>query len=314
MANQSEVLEFVLIGFPGLPKNFHILVSLMMFLIYITALVANGTVIGLIVMKEHLHQPMYIVIGNLSLSDLLFDTLTAPKIIAKYWFGDGNISFPGCFFQLFFVHCLGSVDSFILMLMAADRSVAIFQPLRYFAIVTKKLAVALCCFFWALSAAVVSVITYMTLTLPFCGPNKIIGCFCSSSVVFPLACTDVTFVRKVTLILALSVHLVPLTLIILSYLLIVLTIHSMLHSDNWQKLFYTCTTHLLVISLYFIPRLFVYLANYVRLLFNADINVLILYLYTFLPHLANPIIYCLRNKEIKIILENLMKVKIGIKV
>ncbi|OCT56346.1 hypothetical protein XELAEV_18000230mg [Xenopus laevis] len=314
MANQSEVLEFVLIGFPSLPKNFHIVVSLVMFLIYITSLVANGTVIGLIVVKEHLHQPMYIVIGNLALSDLLFDTITTPKIIAKYWFGDGNISFSGCLFQLFCVHSLGSVDSFILMLMAADRYVAILQPLRYFAIITKKLTAIFCSCFWVLSVVIVSVMTYMILKLPFCGPNNITGCFCSSSVIFPLACTDVTYVRQVSLIFALSVLLIPLAFIILSYALIVLTIHSMLHSDNWQKLFYTCTTHLLVICLYYIPRVFVYLANYVRLLFNADINVLILYMYTFLPHLANPIIYCLRNKEIKVILENMMKRKIRFKV
>ncbi|KAG8431876.1 hypothetical protein GDO86_019668 [Hymenochirus boettgeri] len=312
MANQSQVTEFVFMGFPGLQEQFHLLVSFVMFLVYISALIANGTVIGLIVVKDQLHQPMYFFIGNLALSDLLFDTMTLPKIIAKYWFGDGKISFSGCFFQMFFVHFLGSVDSFLLMLMATDRYVAICKPLQYFTIVTSGLTIFSCCFIWVLAAVISLINISWILELPFCGPNKMISCFCSSSAIFPLACTDVTTVRQKILIIALNVLLVPMGLVILSYILIIVTVHTMLHSDNWQKLFYTCTTQLIVISMYYIPRVFVYLANYLRFILNADINVLILCLYTFLPHLANPIIYCLRNKEIRSIIENEFKRKIGI--
>ncbi|KAM4702148.1 olfactory receptor 52E5-like [Discoglossus pictus] len=93
MANTSDVIEFVLIGFPGLPEKFHILVSFVMFLVYVIAMLANGTVLILIFLKNHLHHPMYIIIGNLAFSDLLFDTSTLPKMIGIYWFGGGSISF-----------------------------------------------------------------------------------------------------------------------------------------------------------------------------------------------------------------------------
>ncbi|KAG8431396.1 hypothetical protein GDO86_018900 [Hymenochirus boettgeri] len=141
MANQSTVLEFVFIGFPGLPQNFHIPVSMVMFAVYSISMVANSTVMILILVKRPLHQPMYIIIGNLALSDLLFDTLTLPKIIAKY--------------------CL---DSLIIMLMAIDRYVAICKPLRYHSIITNRL-----CFFYLLSllvlAALITVVFILAMTV-----------------------------------------------------------------------------------------------------------------------------------------------------
>ncbi|KAM4702145.1 olfactory receptor 52K1-like [Discoglossus pictus] len=108
------------------------------------SILANTTVIALIILKKHLHQPMYIIIANLALSDLLFDTITLPKIIAKYWFGAASMSFFECMFQLFWIHHLGSVDSFIIMLMAVDRYVAICKPLHYSSLMTNKLVVLIC--------------------------------------------------------------------------------------------------------------------------------------------------------------------------
>ncbi|XP_075449384.1 olfactory receptor 1E16-like [Ascaphus truei] len=314
MANQSDVFEFVLIGFPGLPRNFHSLVSAAMFLIYNISLFANGTVIILIILKEQLHQSMYVIIANLALSDLLFDTITLPKIIATYWFGAGSMSFYSCIFQLYCVHFLGTVDSFIIMLMAVDRYVAICQPLRYSSIISNKLVAILCSFSWVFAALISSAVTALAAQLPYCGPNKVKNCFCLNSAVTVLACVDTTSVRRIAFTLAMFVLLLPLAFIIFSYIIIIKTIHSSAHSENWQKAFYTCTTHLFVIGLYFVPRVFVYISSQVRLILNADLNVLLLCLYTFVPHVANPIIYCLRTKEIKSTLGNVFKRKISLKI
>ncbi|XP_040278489.1 olfactory receptor 2AT4-like [Bufo bufo] len=312
MANYSQNVYFELIGFVGVPEKYNLVLSFMMFTVYSTALIANGTVIVLILVSRHLHQPMYIFIANLAFSDLLFDTVTLPKFIAKYWFGAGSMSFSQCFLQLFFVHCLGSLDSFILVLMAGDRYVAICYPLRYSSIITHRVTIASCSLSWLLAVISALVTPVLIGQLPFPGQTKIFSCFCSSSALLRSAIGDVTQVRQTLLIVALCVLLIPLVVILLSYVIIIITIHCSSVSSNWQKMFYTCTTHLLVLNIYYIPRVFVYIANFAKLILQPDINVLILCIYSYLPHIANPIIYCLRTVEIKNTIVNLFRRRIGL--
>ncbi|XP_063806666.1 olfactory receptor 6B1-like [Pseudophryne corroboree] len=309
MANQNEtnILEFFLVGFPGLPEKFYSVVSATIFMLYNISLFANGIVVILIILREHLHQPMYVIIGNLALSDLLFDTLTLPKVIAKYWFGDGSLSFSACFIQMFFVHYLASLDSFLIMLMAIDRYVAICKPLRYHTIISNRVVAILCVAFWLFTAVIGFSITALGLWLPFCGPNRIKNCFCALTPVVVLSCTNSASARRTGFIIAMIVHLCPLSFIVFSYIIIVSKIRFSAHPHNWQKAFYTCTTHWLVIGLYFVPRLIVYTYNQIQLIPNADVNVLLICLYTFAPHVASPIIYCLRTEEIKRTLGNVLK-------
>ncbi|XP_069828873.1 olfactory receptor 2AT4-like [Dendropsophus ebraccatus] len=314
MTNQSTPSEIVLVGFPSLPLRFYFPVSLTMFLVYISSLSANGTVILVIILKESLHKPMYIAIANLAASDLLFDTITLPKIIAKYWFEDGTMPFMACLFQVFWVHYLGTLDAFILMVMAIDRYVAISRPLHYSSIISNKQMAVACtlCVFVSSIASLIGIC--MNLTLVFsCGRTKINSCFCTSSSVYNLACGDVTFPRRVGFGTAMVALLLPLSFIIFSYIAIIRIVNSSTHLANGQKALYTCTTHLFVIALYYIPRLFVYITNQTQLILNADVNVLILCLYTFLPHVANPIIYCLRNKEIRHIMKTTLRRHISLK-
>ncbi|XP_063297625.1 olfactory receptor 12D1-like [Pelobates fuscus] len=299
MANNSGIFSYELLVFPGLPEKYEILVSVAMFLIYNMSLITNGIVILLVFSQRNLHHPMYKFIGNLALSDLLFDTITLPKIVAKYWNGDGSMSVPGCITQLFFVHFLGSLDSFLIMVMALDRYVAICKPLRYPSIVTNKFAAILCSLVWILAAIAPSHSTIRSAQINYCGKNKIKSCFCSTPSVFSLACTDYSTALQISSTIAVTVLLGPLSLIILSYIFIIKMIHSSSRSKSWQKVFHTCTTHFLVIGLYYIPRVTLYFTNLYRVVINADINVLLLCLYTYIPHLANPVIYCLRTEEIR---------------
>ncbi|XP_053552344.1 olfactory receptor 56A4-like [Bombina bombina] len=309
MANKSHVTEFILLGFPGLPQKFDVPISLALFLSYLISLFSNTAVLTLIIFKKQLHQPMYIIIANLALSDILFDTATLPKIIAKYWFGAASVSFAGCVIQLFCVHYLGSFDSCIIMVMAIDRYVAICNPLRYSSIITNKRTVLLCGFFWLLTSIVASVIAGLDSSLYYCDGNQIKSCFCTNMTLIALSCSDITFVKRFVFGLAMIVLLLPLCFIIFSYMIIIKVIHSRTESERWKKAFYTCSTHLFVIGLYFIPRLFVYISNQVNLILNGDVNVLLLCVYSFVPHMANPIIYCLGTKEIRRILRKLVKKK-----
>ncbi|KAM9319735.1 olfactory receptor 2AT4-like [Gastrophryne carolinensis] len=309
MENKSNISGFFLRGFPGIDKSFFPPVSIALFLVYLTSLISNGTVIALITCNRRLYQPMYIVILNLAISDLLFDTITLPKIIAKYWFDDGWISFAGCIFQLYSSHFLGSFDSYILLLMAIDRYVAICKPLRYSSIINNRRTIILCCFFWFLTAMIALIVAVLDSRVDYCY-MEIRSCFCTNSGILSLACSDVKFLRSALFCLAMCVLLLPLLFILLSYGALIRVILKQTHQESRRKAYYTCATQLCVICLYFFPRIFVYVANQVKLILNEDFNVLLLCLYTFVPHMANPIIYCLRTKEIRRTLKNLIKRRI----
>ncbi|XP_073404464.1 olfactory receptor 6P1-like [Dendrobates tinctorius] len=310
MANRSAGFDFELTGFLGLPDKLNIFLSIIMFIVYNITFISNGSVMTLIVRKEKLHEPLYIMIANLAFSNLFSDTVTLPKFIAKHWFDGGRISFLACFIQMYFVHCLGGMESFILVLMAFDRFVAICNPLRYSSIVTHRVTMVACGTFWY-SVALCTLITLLILRHSFYGPNKIINLFCNVSALLRLACEDVTATRGSILIYSMVVLFLPLTFIILSYAVIILSIFSINHSKGWRKALSTCTTHWIVMTLFYLPRIFVYIANYARLVFSPDLNVFLIFLHTYLPHLANPIIYCLTTEKIKRTIANTLKNKIG---
>ncbi|KAM3936256.1 olfactory receptor 13C2-like [Leptodactylus fuscus] len=301
--NETVISEVILVGFPGLPEDLDNLVSIVMFLVYIISLTTNGSVIGLVIFNAYLHQPMYLAIANLAASDLLFDTITLPNLIARYWFGSSTINFKVCILQMFCVHYLGSVDSYLLMVMAMDRYVAISQPLRYVMIITNKRILIMCAVFWIVATATNVTISIQVSEITLCGPssrNKINTLFCTHTAISALACTDVTLTKKVGFIGAMVVLLVPLGFILLSYVLIIVEFSRSSRSENWPKVFYTCTTHLLVVALYYVPRVFVYIVTTIPLIIiKPDINALLLFLYSVVPHMANPIIYFLRTKEIR---------------
>ncbi|XP_069828859.1 olfactory receptor 10G4-like [Dendropsophus ebraccatus] len=310
MANRSGEFYFELTGFPGIPAKFDILFSFAMFIVYNISLVSNGSVMVLIIMKEKLHEPLYIMIANLSFSNLFFDTVTLPKFIAKYWIDGGRISFLECIIQAYFGHFLAGLDPFILMLMAFDRYVAICKPLRYSSIVTHRATMVACGMFWLL-VALVTLMNLLILKHPFCGPNKILSLFCNTSTLLRLACDDVNPTREAILTYGLVLLLLTLSFIILSYAIIILSIISLNYSKGWRRALSTCTSHWIVMTLFYVPRLFVYIANYVRLVLSPDFNVFLILLYSYLPHLANPLIYCLRTEEIKRTVANIFKKKFG---
>ncbi|KAM4045558.1 olfactory receptor 6B1-like [Anomaloglossus baeobatrachus] len=299
MANQSYVKEFILFGFPGLQEKFFPVVSLTFFCVYNVSVCANATVLVLIVLRSHLHQPMYMIIANLAFSDLLFDTITLPKIICRYWFGDGFIPYNLCFFQMFFVHLLSPLDSFIILLMAVDRYVAICNPLRYHNIISNKVIAILFSFCWLMAAIISLTVMSFGMQLTYCGPNMVKNIYCAVTPVGVLSCADSLWTRKTSYYIGLIAHMGSLSFIIFSYIIILVKVYSTARNENWQKALYTCVTHWFVIVIHFVPRLVVYSYDQAQLMPNADINVLLICLYTYVPHVSSPIVFCLRTEEIK---------------
>ncbi|XP_053312087.1 olfactory receptor 2AT4-like [Spea bombifrons] len=298
MANQTEVYEITLVGFPGLPEKYNIPISILMLLVYMASVSANGIVITMVMLKEQLHKPMYLIIANLATADLLFDTITLPKMIGKYWFGV-TTTFPECLLQMFLVHYLNTTDSYIFMLMAIDRYVAICKPLRYPSIISRRAVGIGCCVCWVVASFTALTALVMNAHAPPCGSNKINTVMCTNIAVTALACQDTSLIKKTTYVFAMVILFLPLSFILPSYIIIIHIIRSSPGTESWRKAFYTCTTHLCAIAVHYVPRVFVYTAHEVNLNFNADINVLLLCLYSYVPHVCNPIIYCLRNKDIK---------------
>uniref|UniRef100_W5NM99 Olfactory receptor n=1 Tax=Lepisosteus oculatus TaxID=7918 RepID=W5NM99_LEPOC len=302
--NQSSIKEFIIVGFPGLQPQYHSLVALVFFLVYVTILIGNILTTALLFLERSLQKPMYYIILNLALSDICFSTVTLPKIIVRYWFQLKSISFVGCFVQKQLVHYFGTLNSFIMMLMALDRYVAICFPLRYHMLISNRTILILSCMLWLISWIFPTVTTIHQLALSYCGPNTINHCYCDSISITNLACDDRTFSTVVSFVLAMLVLLVPLSFTIFSYGHIIISVLRIASTQGRYKTFSTCSTQLCIISLYYIPRCTVYTANLLLVIISADWRILTILLYSLLPAMVNPLIYFFRTKEIK---QSLMK-------
>uniref|UniRef100_A0A3Q3FNJ1 G-protein coupled receptors family 1 profile domain-containing protein n=1 Tax=Labrus bergylta TaxID=56723 RepID=A0A3Q3FNJ1_9LABR len=193
-SNVTRMRSFSILGFPGLSPQYYGPASALLFFIYLVIALGNVFILAFVVYEKTLQKPIYLVFCHLALNDLTFGTVTLPKIISKYWFGDSIISFHGCFVQMFLVHYLGSVTSFILLVMALDRFVAICIPLRYPVLITNNIISVLCGFAW----------------------------FIPVSLMVTVACgDDVKIVAVTTLCMAMFCLLLPLAFILFSYVSII---------------------------------------------------------------------------------------------
>ncbi|XP_061576551.1 olfactory receptor 1E16-like [Cololabis saira] len=304
--NRTSVTEFILTGFPGLHPEYYGLVSAVLFVVYLITVIANVVILFLFATNHSLHKPMYYIILNLTVCDLLFSTTTLPKIISRYWFQSGNISFLACFVQMYLVHYFGSVNSFILFLMAFDRYLAICHPLRYSNILKNSTILILTITAWVVAIAPSLMMAIRAYPLPYCASNIINHCYCDHIGITILACTDRTPYAFPAFVCAMVVLLFPLAFIVFSYCSILIAVSKIADLQNCFKSLSTCTTQLIIISLYYLPRCFVYLASNVGIRFSADVRIVIIMFYSLGPPMINPFIYCLRTKEMRECLERPM--------
>ncbi|XDV54478.1 hypothetical protein PO909_022762 [Leuciscus waleckii] len=259
----------------------------LLFCIYIAVITGNSLIVVLFVTERSLFKPMYIIMLSLSLSDIGFCTVALPKVISRYWFNDGYITFYVCLFQRQLIHYFGTLNSLIMMIMALDRYLAICYPLRYPVLMTNRTMRLL-------------IGLMQTVKLPFCGPNMIAHCFCDAGSINQLACADVSQQKLIAYGVAMFVLLGPFSFIIFSYVCILVSVLRIANAQGRMKAFSTCATQLTIIIIYYVPRFVVYSSSNVpNIQINSSQRIALVMFYSLLPPLVNPFIYCIRIKEVR---------------
>ncbi|NXI70984.1 OR5V1 protein, partial [Anseranas semipalmata] len=294
--NISTVSEFILIGLSD-ALEVRFLLFLLFLIIYLATMVGNITVLVAIVADTHLHNPMYFFLGNLSLLDILCPTITVPKMLEVLLFENKVISFTGCMLQLFFLIDVVGTEIFLLAVMAYDRYVAICHPLQYMNIVSMKLCARLAIGTWVVGFFNSLLHTSLIFTLFFCDSNEVDQYYCDIPPVLALSCLP-TYSRELVIltvagVLGSSAFVVTL----ISYMYILLAILCMNSAESRHKTFSTCSSHLTVVCLFYGTTI----CTYVRpsSTYSANHDRIVSMLYGILTPLLNPIIYSLRNKEVK---------------
>ncbi|XP_068174099.1 olfactory receptor 2AT4-like [Antennarius striatus] len=313
-SNVTTVKDFVILGLPGLDPVYYGPVSAVLFLTYLFILIGNIFILVFVGLERRLYKPTYLIFCHLSMNDLLFGTVTLPKIISRYWLDDKITSFGACFTQMYFVHSLGAINSFILMIMAFDRFIAVLFPLKYPILITNTNISLACGLLWIGTFLWMIAIVFHALTLPYCTSN-IVQCYCDHISITNLACGgNVRYVQTLAVGIAMLTLLLPLFFIFFSYISIFAVVLKMQNNDGRYKTLSTCTPQLLISGLYYLPRCFVYLAHAIGFAFSVDIRILMILLYSLLPCAVNPFIYCFKTKDIKdILMKRMNNAKVGIK-
>ena len=303
--NSTLVSEFILVGFPTAPWLQVLLFSL--FLVVYLLVVAENLVIMLTVwVTGSLHKPMYYFLSSLSFLEVWYVSVTVPKMLDGFLLQRRRISFTGCMTQLYFFISLACTECVLLAAMAYDRYVAICHPLRYPVIMTTGHCVQLVAFSYMTGFMVSVFKVYFISHVTFCGSNVMNHFFCDISPILKLACKDMSTAELVDFALAVVILVFPLATTILSYVYIVSAILRIPSTQGRKKAFSTCASHLTVVIIYYTAMIFMYVRPRAIASFNS--NKLISAVYAVLTPMLNPIIYCLRNQEVK----NAIKKTVGV--
>ncbi|NXA17457.1 OR4S2 protein, partial [Ibidorhyncha struthersii] len=305
MENASSVKEFILLGLSenqGVQK-----ICFVMFLFfYVIILAGNLLIVITVISSQCLNAPMYFFLCYLSFVDICYSSVTAPKMIADFLVENKTISFVGCIAQLFGVHFFGCTEIFILTVMAYDRYVAICRPLHYTTLMTRRVCGRMVIGSWVGGFLHSMVQTLLTTQLPFCGPNKIDHYFCDVHPLLQLACTNTYAVGIIVVANSGMIALSCFFILVMSYIVILASLKSQT-SEGRYKALSTCGSHITVVILFFGPCTFVYIRPSSNLSEDKSVAVF----YTVITPMLNPLIYTLRNGEVKSAMRKLWSRKVG---
>ncbi|XP_030395543.1 olfactory receptor 1020-like [Gopherus evgoodei] len=301
--NETYITQFILLGF-GIHAELQPLLFLLFLVIYLVTMAGNILIIALVVTDLHLHTPMYFFLGNLSCLETSFTSTILPRVLASLLTGDRNISVTGCIIQFYFLGLFLGVECYLLALMSYDRYLAICKPLHYTGLMNSKICLQLAAVSWMSGFMIITIVTCLMSQLHFCGPNEINHFLCDFTPVIKLSCTDTSLITLVTFIFS-SIYTLPLFLLTLaSYICIISIILRIPSTTERRKAFSTCSSHLIVVTIYYGMLIIVYMLPDTDTL--RDLNKVFSLFYTVLTPLVNPLIYSLRNKEVKVALRKVI--------
>nr|XP_006114094.1 olfactory receptor 10A4-like [Pelodiscus sinensis] len=294
--NQTISDGFILVGFSYL-NELQILLFLVLLVIFLVALMGNLLVILLVKLNPTLHTPMYFFLVNLSFLEIGYITSVFPQLLVHLLVEEKTISLAGCAAQMYVITIIGLTECCLLAAMAYDRYVAIRHPLHYTTIMSGRVCAKLAGSSWFIGISVEVAQTTWIFSLPFCGSHRIHHFFCDIPPVLKMACADTS--KHEIMVLTVSVVFImgPFFLIILSYILIIPTILKLPSAEGRRKAFSTCSSHLMVVTLFYGTALFTYLLP--KSSSTPERDLMVSLMNSILIPLSNPLIYTLRNKEVK---------------
>ncbi|XP_067151485.1 olfactory receptor 4S2-like, partial [Apteryx mantelli] len=293
MQNVSSVKEFILLG---LSKNQGVQkICFVVFLFfYIVTVAGNLLIVVTVISSQRLNSPMYFFLCHLSIADLCFSSATVPRMIADFLVEKKTISFGGCMAQLFGLHFFACAEVFILTVMAYDRYFAICRPLHYTTLMTRRVCGWMVMGSWVGGLVHSLVQTLVTVSLPFCGPKKIDHYFCDVHPLLQLACTDTYVVGVIVVANSGMISLVSFFILVTSYIVILFSLKRRTSEARYKALS-TCGSHITVVILFFGPCTF----TYIRPSSNLSEDKRVAVFYNVITPMLNPLIYTLRNEEVK---------------
>ncbi|XP_075404358.1 olfactory receptor 4P4-like [Tenrec ecaudatus] len=293
MEFQRNISEFILLGL-SYDKNVQIFCFVLFLFCYLSLLVGNLLILISILSSSLFYQPMYYFLSHLASLDICYTSSVTPKLITDLLFGTKSISYYNCMLQVFTMHFFGSIEIFILTAMAFDRYVAICKPLHYMIIMNRTRCHLIVLVAWAGGAAHAFPQLFMAISLPFCGPNEIDHYFCDVFPLLKVACTDTHIIGVLLVANSGMVAFVTFVVLVGSYVIILFTLRN--HSaEGRRKALSTCGSHVTVVFLFFTPAIFIYLRPPTT---YPEDKIFALF-YTIIAPTFNPLIYTLRNTEMK---------------
>ncbi|XP_069062395.1 olfactory receptor 10A7-like [Pleurodeles waltl] len=303
--NQSFVTEFILAGLSNNPTT-EIILFVLFLVIYLCALTGNLLIVTVIQVDSRLHTPMYFFLSNLSFVDITYTSIIVPKMLELFLSPRKVISFVGCMTQVYIYLFLGETECLLLAAMAYDRYVAICNPLHYMIIMNKTACLKLAGIAWMCGFVISLIDIYITVRLPFCGPNYIDHFFCEIPVVLKLACADISLNEVIMVAGASLLLIVPLILVLISYFRIITAILKMHSVEGRRKTFSTCASHLVVVTIFYGTAMVLYMKPRSE---HTTSDKAVSVFYTIITPMLNPLIYSLRNKDVKQAIGKTLEIK-----
>ncbi|XP_050770497.1 olfactory receptor 11A1-like [Gymnogyps californianus] len=302
--NGTSSMDFVLLGIHDVPTLQNLL-FLLLLMIYSVTMVGNILIVVLVVADQHLHTPMYFFLGNLSSLETCYSSTILPRLLAAFLHGHSSISAHGCMAQFYFFASFATTECCLLAAMSYDRYLAICQPLLYASRMTWKVSLHLAAASWLWGSLLLVVVTVFLSQLQFCGPKSIDHFFCDFTPLLELACSDTRVFMLIEFIFAFLDLIFPFLFTLASYMCIIAAILRIPCSTGRQKAFSTCSSHLTVVSVFYGTLFVVYMLPRTALL--RQLNKVFSFFYTVLTPLVNPLIYSLRNREVREALRKMLR-------